>query len=479
MKGMKKIFAIIVIASLGIFSCTNDFETINTNPNDPVSVSPEFLLRQVIYNLGEEMSYEGFVAGNLLGQHFSMVDFNLFDRHALTDPQLGGNPWPVLYQNLRDLELLLSSLDEMSQEAHYEGPARILKAYTMMILTDIYGDVPIFEAFKGNNGFSLPRYDSQEEIYSAQDGIKDNLSRGLEILKATNLSTTIEGDLLYNGNTDQWVKFGNSLLLKVLMRTSGVALDAVAIFELFSENNMITNSADNASFDFTDLPPNSFRMQQLRDGDFNLFVMSETMQEILNGLNDPRREILFRPSGNDGTFQGLLNGPDASNTSISVSNYSLPGTIFRDHTGDLDANFITAWEVEFLLAEAATLGYIFSNPQTHYENGIQLAFEYWGVDIPSDYLDEEAAFASSEEERIEQIITQKWIASSINGYEGWIEYRRTGYPVLKNVSASLNNNLIPRKMPYPAEEEALNFENFSEATSQNGNSVNVNVWWDN
>ena len=476
---MNKIFSIIIIASLSIVSCTNDFESINTNPNDPTSVGPEFFLRQVIYNLGEEMSYEGFVAGNLLGQHFSMVDFNLFDRHALTDPQLGGNPWPVLYQNLRDLELLLSSLEDLPEDAHYEGPARILKAYAMMLLTDIYGDVPVFEAFKGFDGIALPSYDSQEEIYLAEEGIKDNLNRGLAILKATNLSSSLEGDILYDGNTEQWVKFGNSLLLKMYIRISGVSFDPFEISELYNEGNFIRNSEDNASFDFTDLPPNSFRMQQLRDGDFNLFVMSETMEEILSELDDPRREVLFRPSGNDGSFNGLLNGPDASSTSISVSDYSLPGTIFRDHTGDLDANFITAWEVEFLLAEAATLGYIFSNPQTHYENGIRLAFEYWGMDLPAGYLEGAASFADSEAGKIEQIITQKWIASSINGYEAWIEYRRTGYPALKNVSASLNNGLIPRKMPYPAEEEALNFVNFSEATSQIGNSINVKVWWDN
>jgi hypothetical protein len=59
---------------------------------------------------------------------------------------------------------------------------------------------------------------------------------------------------------------------------------------------------------------------------------------------------------------------------------------------------------------------------------------------------------------IKQIITQKWIANTINGYEGWIEYRRTGFPVLNDICCSLNNNLIPVRMPYPAEEEALNRE---------------------
>ena len=77
---MKKINYIIAAFSvLMLFACTKDFEEINTNPNAPIDAQPSLLLRQVIYNYGEEMSYEGFVAGNLLGQNLSMIDFNLFD----------------------------------------------------------------------------------------------------------------------------------------------------------------------------------------------------------------------------------------------------------------------------------------------------------------------------------------------------------------------------------------------------------------
>jgi hypothetical protein len=63
--------------------------------------------------------------------------------------------------------------------------------------------------------------------------------------------------------------------------------------------------------------------------------------------------------------------------------------------------------------------------------------------------------------------------------EGWVEYRRTGFPSLKNVSASLNNGVIPVRMPYPAETATLNQENYKIAeTATNGNSLDVKVWWD-
>ncbi|HAI42283.1 MAG TPA: SusD/RagB family nutrient-binding outer membrane lipoprotein, partial [Maribacter sp.] len=89
---MKHIYSILIL--LLVIGCTKDFEEINTNTNDPVTVQPSLLLRQVIYDYGEQMSYEGFTAGNLLGQYSTALDFNLFDRHDLKSPQLGGNPWP-------------------------------------------------------------------------------------------------------------------------------------------------------------------------------------------------------------------------------------------------------------------------------------------------------------------------------------------------------------------------------------------------
>ncbi len=98
---------ILLLLLVIISSCTQDFKEINTNPNSPVTIQPSLLLRQVIYDYGEQMSYEGFTAGNLLGQYTTALDFNLFDRHNLKSPQLGGNPWPIFYKNLRDNEIIL------------------------------------------------------------------------------------------------------------------------------------------------------------------------------------------------------------------------------------------------------------------------------------------------------------------------------------------------------------------------------------
>ena len=473
---MKYIYTVLVL--MLVISCTKDFEEINTNTNAPVTVQPSLLLRQVIYDYGEQMSYEGFTAGNLLGQYSTALDFNLFDRHDLKSPQLGGNPWPIFYQNLRDNEIILNLSQENTAFAVYEGPARIMKAYMAAGLTDLFGDVPYSEAFKGDTETVTPVYDSQESIYMDENGVFDNLDKGIAAIENYTGTIALEGDILFNGDLEGWIRFANSLKIKYLMRVSGKIDVAAQLQTIVAEGNFIDDNSENAIFNFTDGEPNNFRLARLRIGDFNNYVLSETMDEILTDLNDPRIDRLYRPFANstDNGYNGLLNGIDASE-GVSLADYSLLGTIFRENTGLLDANFMTSMETHFLLAEAAQKGLITADTETLYNTGVTQAFDYWQVDLPADYLTVDAALDDGNP--LENIITQKWIANSINGYEGWVEYRRTGFPQLKTISASLNNNLIPIRMPYPSEEEALNSVNYTTASNNTeGNSINVPVWWD-
>jgi hypothetical protein len=475
---MKNIIRLLSILFL-FTACTKDFEAINTNENAPSEVQPELLLRQVLYGYGDAMSYEGFVAGNLLSQHFSMIDFNLFDRHALSSPQEGGNPWPILYTALRDNETILELSRQNPAQAVYEGPALVMKAYLAMTLTDMYGDVPFSEAFSGRStGVTKPAYDRQENIYSTID---DLLTDAVFVMNGYQGAQSLSGDILFNGDLQGWKKFANSLRLKALMKMSGpidndVIRDAF-IFTAFTDP-IIDENAENATFDFTGGPPNSFPFATARVGIFNVFLMSETAEEIFAALNDPRVATLYRPSSASGDFSGIINGIDATNA-IVPDNFARPGTVFRENTGDLDFNFMTAWETNFLIAEAAQRGFVGTiSAKEYYDLAVQQAFDYWNTSMPDGYLTTGPG-AYNPVNGLEQIITQKWIANIGNAYEGWAEWRRTGFPALKPVDASLNAGLYPVRMPYPSDEQALNFENYqAAAAATDGNSVNVPVWWD-
>lgn len=405
---MKKHIYILAIFAIIFASCTTDFEEINTNPNAPVAVQPNLLLRQVLYNFGENMSYEGFVAGDLLAQHRTALDFNLFDRHDLKSPQLGGNPWSIFYTNLRDNEIILKQAKETPAFAVYEGPALILKAYMAAGLTDLFGDVPYFEAFNGIEGTVTPVYDLQEDIYQNENGILDNLDKGIAAINAYTGSIPLEGDIIYNGNLNRWIQFANSLKIKYLIRISAKVDVAAQLQTLFKNGNYIQSNSENAVFDFTNSEPNSFRLAQLRVGDFNNFVLSETMEEVLTDLEDTRINTFFRPfanaTGND--YNGLINGIDASSTSVALSDYSLAGTAFREDTSSLDANFMTAWETNFLLAEAAAKGFINADAETLYNTGVTQAFEFWNTDLPATYLATNANYNAANSTPLNQIITQ-------------------------------------------------------------------------
>lgn len=472
---MKQLIIILLLLSLS--ACTQDFEATNTNENAPSVVNPALLLRQSLYGYGDAMGYESFVAGNLLSQHLAMIDFNLFDRHALASPQEGGNPWDIFYVNLRDVQTVLDLSTSSPVAAVYEGPARIMKAYFAMQLTDLYGDVPYSEAFKGRSGNVNPVYDTQQSIYLDEDGILDNLRAARQAISSYAGVQSLEGDILYDGDLAKWEQFARSLELKALIRIAGQEDVVNTITDLIASGTLITSNADNASFNFTDGQPNNYPIANTRIGIFNVFLMSNTAEAIFMALDDPRVNTLYRPAANSGEFNGIANGINAA-SAIVPDDFARPGTVWRENTGDLDFSYLNAWEVQFLLAEYALLNESVEASEAYYEEGVRLAFEYWNTALPEDYLTE-GPTAFDVDHALEQIITQKWIANMSNTYEGWTEWRRTAFPVLSPAEASLNNGLYPVRMPYPADEQALNFDNYqSAAASTDGNSINFKVWWD-
>lgn len=478
---MKK-YTFLLLAIISLVACTKDLSNINTNPNSPIDAQPSLLFRKILFDYGEQMSFEGFDAGNLLGQYFTMIDFNNFDRHALAEPLYAGNPWPILYKNLRDNEILLKKAEQNSIFLVYKGPALVMKAYMTATLTDLYGDVPYSEGLKGKEAVFSPKYDKQEDIYLAENGILKNLENAIIAMETYSGTAKLDGDIVYNGNLQNWIRFANSLRIKFLMRISGKINVATQLQAIYSSGEYINSNDQNATFKFSASQPNNFRITTARVGDYNLYIMSKTAEEILKSYNDPRIALFYRPTAsNPANFTGLQNGPDAASSPVTLSDYSLTGRIFREDGANLKYNYMTAWETNFFLAEAAQKGLITALPKTLYDLAVNQGFEYWNVPIPANYLTVgPAAYNPISADALKLIITQKWIPNTINGYEGWIEYRRTGFPELKPVLASRNNGLFPVRMPYPQEEAALNGDNYQiAAAATNNNSINTKVWWDN
>jgi hypothetical protein len=477
---MKLQFLSIITTIFVLTACTKDFEEINTNPNVPVAVNPQFLLTNIVWNAANNNAVDAWNAGNQLGQLTARKDFNEIDRWDLRANQ---ELWDKTYHLLNDVQTLIELGDE--QNRGYTGVALVMRAFLSATLTDLWGDVPYSDALKGvSEGNFSPKYDTQEEIYLGENGILATLRQAVEILEQNKNGVQIKGDVMYGGDLDQWIRFANSLRLRYLLRISKQVDVSAEFAQLFTEGKLMQSNADNALVPYLASAPNQWFVHNIRSGDFGDVRMSLTIENALESLDDPRQAVWFRPTEKSvvaGTpaFAGIINGVGpATRGDYDFSEISLPGTIFREQPDGVDAVFMLYSEVQFALAEAAEKGWISGTPKEFYEEGISSSFEYFEAEMPVGYLTQNAV-ALGGQDVLKKIITQKWLASMLVGYEGWLEHRRTGFPELMVAAENLNNDRLPVRYLYPTPEQALNTANYQEAVSRiGGDNLDARGWWE-
>ncbi len=486
MKSFALKIALILFASVLVFSCTKDLEEINTNGNSPTAVPPSLLLPGVMRNISNEVVGTGWGIGNIVIQHTAKIQFVNEDRYAWGE--INGF-WNTTYANMRDLNNVYV-LAEAQGLRNYMGLALVMKSWMFSIATDCYGDIPYSQATQGKGDNFFPVYDTQENIYN---GILADLERANDLLESS--PEAIEGDIILNGNKLRWRKLANSLLLRYLMRISNkrdVSAQMQAILADPVKYPIMESNADIAALTYLAASPNQFPIHTSRIGSFNEFRLSKTMGDTLIALGDPRLEVFARPTDASVTagspeFVGIPNGLD----DIEALTYnggsqfiSRIGAVFYENAItsdgiDIARGFVMDYaELQFILAEAAQRGLITGDAKNFYEKGIQASMDYYKVTMPAGYLTmPEVAYNPAN--GLAQIGFQKWIGLFFHGLEGWFDWRRTGYPVLLPGKANLNENQIPVRFIYPSSEQALNSDNRNTAVSRQGvDNINTKVWWD-
>lgn len=481
---MKKynIVHIVLLTFLILAGCTEDFEEINTNPNQPEDVSADLLLSTVISTLATTtVDAGGWDRGNIVAQLTAKINFTGFDRYEWGSES---GLWNTYYGILPEIELILkSALAEETRNTSYEGMALVMRAYVFANLTDNWGNVPYTEAIAARDGNFTPAYDAQETIYT---GILEDLRRA-ETQLALNQSI-IGGDILYGGDTTKWIKFANSLRLRYLMRTSSRNEVGAEVQAILDSGNFIATNDDNAVMEYPATTQiDSWPISTGRIGGFDEHRMSETSEAILKGFNDNRLVKWFQPTDNPdddpNLFVGLTNGLSEDNASTfngGANNVSrINQAFFYDSPNSVKAAIIQTAEVHFLFAEAAQRGLITADAETLYNEGIRLSFEYWEVE--QDIAAYIAQAGVAYDGQLETIITQKWLASFLVGLEGWYDFRRTGFPsVIVPGPDNVNNDAVPVRFLYPDSEQTLNGENYNAAVSAfGGDDINTKGWWEN
>lgn len=467
---------ILLFACLSFWGCSKEFEKINTDPDSPTQVDPQFLLSNILWNAANNNAVDAWNAGNFLAQLTAKHDFNEIDRYDIrTNTEL----WNKTYLLLNDVK----SLEELTENGNstYKGIAMVMRAFLAATLTDLWGDVPYSDAIKGlSDGNFSPKYDTQEEIYTGTNGILQTLRNAVMTLEASRNNLTIKGDLVFNGNVGQWINFANSLRIRYLLRVSNKINVATEMQEIVTSNKIMQSNLDNGLVPYLATAPSQWFVHTIREGDYSGVRMSKTIDSVLTQLGDSRMQTWFKPTSvSQGSGAPVYDGID--NGLANIDSDTLPytstlGTIFRDEPAGVNAVFMLYSELQFALSEAAQRGLISGSGQTYYEQGIQASFDYYQTTMPTNYLMQPNVLWDGS---LNKIITQKWLASMLVGYEGWFNYRRTGFPVLKPAVDNVNNDMIPVRYRYPDTEKAVNPSNYGDAVARiGGDSYNIKVWWE-
>lgn len=455
----------------------------NINPNVPTVVNPGVVLPQVIYNTSNTLVNNAFELNNELIQYTCMNNtFTEVQRFKLL-PANSNGIW-ALYNRIRDLDDIIAMSEKTTGLTNYKPIARVLKVFLYSVLTDTYGDIPYSEAGKAilDQKFT-PVYDSQESVYT---GLLAELKEIATSFK-TSEALLYGGDPVYKGDISKWIKFTNSLRLRLLMRVSGKMPSAVSeITTLLSDPAgypMMESNDDNFLYRYSGSLPDVYPLAPIyvRDFDFKYKSVSAFIVDSLKKFGDSRLFQFARPTNaSAGTsnpqYVGLPNSlpvTESANYNGGYNFQSYLGTRFQSNTEP--AIWLTCSELLFLKAEAAQKGYFTGDAGSLYNNAIKTSFAYWGAPFSDSYLQQSSVKYDGS---LPKIYLQKFFALYFTGMEAWNEYRRTGYPLLVAGPTNVNDGKVPNRIPYPLSEQSLNRTNYTEAAKRMGNdNMNFKMWW--
>ncbi|MHA4738003.1 SusD/RagB family nutrient-binding outer membrane lipoprotein [Dyadobacter sp. MSC1_007] len=472
---------LLAAAIVCLSACTGDFDEINTNNNSAATGTADLFLPHGIQS-AVDLYWGGSIGqdiGDGFSQHWARIQYTDVDQYTVSS-DVYTTGWQTLYiESLADYQRI-SKIAEESGNTNYKAVATILRSWTFLLLTDIYGDIPYTDALQGLEDKLLPKYDPQKNVYA---GLIGELKTAGETIDLADKNKAIAGDILLNGNLTKWKKFANSLSLRILARMIGKAdapIDVKAeITRILSDPAkypVLESVADNIQLNYLDATNNNNPINQNRKTRDDHRV-SATLVNKLTALDDARLAVYANKPADGGDFKGVPNGLSSSDANaLGLSKTSKVGDYFVAATAP--GVIMSYAELLFLKAEFAYKGIAAAGDASkNYTDGITASFAQYKLTVPAAYLAANALKAG--EAGFTQIMEQKWIALYGQGVEAWTEYRRTGIPALVPPVLNTNGNVIPTRLPYPGSEESLNYENFSAAlTAQGGkNDMKMKLWF--
>ncbi|MET0394623.1 MAG: RagB/SusD family nutrient uptake outer membrane protein, partial [Chitinophagaceae bacterium] len=513
-------------------ACTKNYKDYNTNPQNateemmqydnlstgvffpqmeqnvfPVAQPPAFgdEMYQVVQNLAGDV-YSGYMgASNNWFSGSNNTTYNM-------TPTWYGQAFGRAFLGVMPAWLSIKKkTDGIATSQHVFALAQIIKIASIHRTTDMYGPLPYSRFGSGN---LTTEYDSQEAIYNS---FFTELNAAIAELsdfvqKYPGVKPLASYDLIYGGDYVKWIKFANSLKLRLAMRI--VYADAVKAKQYAEEAvtntyGVFTVNDDNALLKSA----NGVQIHNPLDiitNNFDDIRMGANMESFLKGYNDPRLPFLFNKAP-DGNYHGIRNGITITNKAA----YSIPFSKLNV-SSTTPIPWMMAAEMYFLRAEGAIRNWnMGGTAQSLYETGIQTSFNYWGAGSAATYIADATSKAAAYtdiaasgnsialgnanlstvtikwnetdafELKLERIMTQKWIAMYPDGQEAWTEFRRTRYPkvfpvVVNNSGGTIITATQIRRLPFPQTEYQSNGAGVATGVTQLGGADNggTRLWWD-
>ncbi|MDN3596420.1 SusD/RagB family nutrient-binding outer membrane lipoprotein [Zunongwangia endophytica] len=472
-----------------ITSCSDDLSDINTDSKNPTEVPHETLVTSATKSLVDQMVNTNVNTNiyRLLAQYWTETTYTDEANFNLINRSIPQSHWNIMYADvLKDLDRAAELMDQREQELLVEIPQEqidnqraiieILKVYTYHVLVDTFGDIPYTEALDIDN--TTPAYDDDLAIYN---DIIERLNAAIGQLNTGFNGFRNGSDLIYDGNTGDWMKFANSLKLRLALRLGGVDDTKGATMATEAINaGVFSSNDDNATMQYLQSSPNTNPLwEDLVQSGRTDFVAANTIVDAMNQREDPRRDDFFAPNQDDPDTEEIEyeGGPYAASGN-QHSNSTIYSEKFENPV--LEGVLLDYSEVQFLMAEAVERGYITGDAEEFYNSAIEASIVYWGgtSDEADDYIDEDNVnYSTSGDSWQEKIGIQKWISLYNRGFEGWSTYRKLGYPELPN--AAVSDLPVPNRFTYPVIEASANGVNYTAAGEAiGGNTQQTKIFWD-
>jgi hypothetical protein len=490
-----KILKISILSAAIIFmgSCSNnDFDINSPNPNQPSSVPPSYVLSAALASsasrvLGGDATFADFWMGYWAPygeQSPTVLSYNL------TSDTYSSN-WDNTYITLENYKFIEDQSTSAGMD-YFRAIAKIMKDFHFQRLVDMYNNIPYSDALIATNNF--PKYDSAVTIYR---DLVVQLDSAVNIIKRADALTAESpgsNDVIFHGDMEQWIKFANTLKLKILMRQTQSPGGPAYI-----QSNLAGMSTDNFMGIGEDVGvnpgySNSSREQQSPlwqnvgyntdgspNGGYQYTRANSFAVDFYLATNDTLRIKQFYALNSDGIYRGRAFGSsDVGQGGNTISGFG-SGIL---QAPSMDAYILPAFESLFIQAEAAQRGYISGDPIELFKAGVTESFRILGV---PDYENAARELYSQSSDKvnidvasnkINTIILQKWAA--LNAYdplESYCDWRRLGIPADLPVSVYPGTTAthIPYRLLYPTTEFHYNAANVN--AQGNINQFTSKIFW--